>query len=160
MCAGIRGAPRGRHVSKRKGLEAYRERNELLRSMGYPSYTDYLASDLWKRIRRKVFARTTACEVCGTQKATQVHHRSYIRPVLTGHRLDLLVACCRTCHETCEFDGTRKAGMSETNTRMSKLALRNKKVLPFICRACRSNPTKPQVDRCGRCVRENRPCVV
>ena len=49
---------------KPKGWEEYRERNRLLKAMGFDTYRDYLDSDLWRRIRSVIMANQPECGLC------------------------------------------------------------------------------------------------
>lgn len=100
------------------GPRAYIVRNRELASMGYATYADYLASPLWATIRKRVFARSNACEFCG-DRATQVHHSSYHRSVLDRSNLTQLHAVCRECHLYGEYgDAGAKMFPAEATQRM------------------------------------------
>ena len=82
---------------------SYGRRNLLLKSMGYSNYNHYLQSDLWNKIRTKVFARDhSQCYGCGN-KASQVHHANYSRDVLKGKNIKCLYSVCHDCHQKIEF---------------------------------------------------------
>lgn len=85
----------------------YGKRRNNLKSMGFDSYETYLKSAIWKRIRNRVFARSSACMCCG-QRADVVHHRSYDMETLSGSTLSRLVPICDGCHHLIEFDGDKK----------------------------------------------------
>lgn len=93
-------------VSARK--EAYGARKQILKSMGFASYQAYLASDLWKRIRARVLAKSSKCSgfKCG-KRATQVHHGKYGRRELSGDDLTHLYPVCGGCHFRSEFGAGR-----------------------------------------------------
>lgn len=106
--------------------QTYGERDDLLNSLGYSSYQDYLNSPLWWQIRNAVFAMhfvpngreitvpskvngqsvfrlgSVKCRICPRQ-AKQVHHLSYARDVLLGKDLSKLIPVCRKCHELIEL---------------------------------------------------------
>jgi hypothetical protein len=67
-------------------------------------YDAYLVSDKWRAISRKVKAEAGNKCACCPNKATQVHHRCYRPRVLSGEDTSLLIALCRTCHKTVDFD--------------------------------------------------------
>ncbi len=100
--------------------QTYKARSQILASLGYARYADYLKSATWHRIRRKVFRKNAKCVVCGT-KATEVHHRSYSTKVLTGKKIGSLVPICREHHEAIEFDGERKRTIAEANQHLDLL---------------------------------------
>ena len=84
-----------------------KKRNEILLSAGYASYRSYLASDLWKEIRRACFL-LKGCKCSGCNKpATQVHHSSYTEENLLCVNLksieQTLFPVCKDCHHRCHF---------------------------------------------------------
>lgn len=81
----------------------YGVRNRVLESMGFATYADYLASNVWKQLRARKLSETPNCELCH-QKAYFIHHASYGRKVLKGERTDGLVSICEPCHKFLEFD--------------------------------------------------------
>lgn len=61
-------------------------------------YQEYLASDVWASKRERVLERAKgACEACGIEQATQVHHVTYKR--VGREPLFDLRAVCISCHE-------------------------------------------------------------
>jgi hypothetical protein len=86
----------------------YRERNALLKTLGFRTYKDYLESWLWQEIKRKAFAlHGYACVFC-KEKSILLHHKSYHRKVLLGEDLTPLAPMCRECHEMVELDSNGK----------------------------------------------------
>lgn len=137
----------------------YEQREKSLRRMRYASYVDYLDSKCWRAIRNRILKRCNGiCEVCRVASANQVHHRSYSLETMRGKRPDFLVACCRECHETAEFDGNRKTKPKEANMRMGKAARESGHVLPGICNVCKKNPTGKRLRQtvCRACRRQAR----
>jgi hypothetical protein len=64
----------------------------------------YLASQLWKRIKKRVLARDKrTCQSCGG-RGSLVHHRSYDRDVLEGRNDALLATLCAGCHNIIHFE--------------------------------------------------------
>lgn len=101
----VRGAPLPRMVPSAPAVprQFYVTRNAILASLGYPTYTEYLASDRWAGIRRSVLKRDKRlCRLCGGA-ATEVHHASYSRAALLGRDTTHLYSVCRECHEWVEF---------------------------------------------------------
>lgn len=127
----------------------YQDRNRVLREIGYPSYTDYLASALWESIKQRVYAMKGAnCFLC-EKKATVVHHRGYGREVLVGTNLSPLVPLCFLCHEKVELKSfsKEKRTLAESQGRFNALLKRRKfgtkklppeerKELPGYCSVC------------------------
>lgn len=84
-------------------MATYAERNEVLKSLGYPTYNHYLSSDLWSGIRNRVLLRDGyACNLC-IARGNAVHHLSYSREVLLGEDDSSLVTLCNRCHKKVEF---------------------------------------------------------
>jgi hypothetical protein len=68
------------------------------------SYDDYLASPLWRKIKRRILKRDEKrCRRCGGD-ADRVHHRSYAREVLDGLADECLVSLCEGCHDIIHLD--------------------------------------------------------
>jgi hypothetical protein len=104
----------------------YQARDELLVSMGYASYKEYLRSPTWRKIREKVLERANGlCELCG-EPAAEVHHLSYSKEILRGDKRKLrhLIAICRACHQSGEFAAGQKVSRPETNRRMNRPGLK------------------------------------
>lgn len=100
---------------------SYSSRNQNLLNLGFPDYAAYLASDLYRGIRRRVLAdRNHQCVCCG-QEATQVHHERYTVADLLGETIDFLQAICVRCHEDVERDGKHKRPMSSACRRLQQL---------------------------------------
>lgn len=81
--------------------EIYKIRTQKLKENGYSNYKEYLSSNEWKEIKRKIRERKGAkwnfCNICGTDKNLDVHHSSYkvIGTVNPGNTVKIL---CRECH--------------------------------------------------------------
>lgn len=100
----------------------YDSRIRNLKVIGFATYAEYLASDLWKSIRVRVFAsKGSTCVACPAF-ATQVHHNRYHKNDLLGKNLNFLVPICRTCHEVAEFDRGKKS-----TVRKARKAIRHMK---------------------------------
>jgi len=84
-------------------------------SMGYDSY---LVSNEWRRIRRKVLKEAGHKCACCRSKATQVHHRCYRPRVMSGEETSLLIALCRDCHKTVDFDEKGKVRDAHSKERV------------------------------------------
>lgn len=92
-------------------MKWYIKRSKVLRDLGFTSYQHYLASDLWKQVKRKVFQiKGKSCELCGRPAAT-VHHNRYCLGSMLGRRLKFLIPICHACHEEVEFDGDKKLSL-------------------------------------------------
>src|SRR5713226_728978 len=79
-------------------------REGILTRMGYRDYDHYLASYLWRKIKKRIKEKYDAtCFRCGGH-ASEVHHRSYTEAVLKGEDDDQLRPLCGGCHDIVEFD--------------------------------------------------------
>ena len=59
---------------------------------------DYLKSEAWKRKRYVVLKRDNwKCVYCGA-KATQVHHKNYLKKNIGKEPIEWLVSICFPCH--------------------------------------------------------------
>ena len=98
------------------------ERSEKLARMGFATYSDYLASDLWAAIRTRVLERDNCtCCVC-KREAETVHHKKYDDATMDGRRIDTMVSLCNACHYAIEFgDCGNKTGLREANRRLARL---------------------------------------
>jgi hypothetical protein len=73
-------------------------------------HREYLASNLWRRIRLRVLKRDgRICFRCGGP-GNVVHHRSYAYDVRNGDNVAPLATVCEDCHETIHFlpDGSKR----------------------------------------------------
>lgn len=113
----------GEQLGKRPDRYAqYTHRNNLLRNLGLGCYGDYLNSNLWKIIRRRVLERDKhKCRGCGAD-AWMVHHRDYEKDTLLGKRIDSLSAICGPCHKAIEFVGDTKTTVKQANELLEQLA--------------------------------------
>lgn len=89
-------------------MVTHAQRDEVLRTLGYASYDDYLAGDLWKSLRRRVFERDHyLCRLCD-RGGYVVYYLSYSMKVLGGHDLGCLTTLCHKCHDVVEFSGGKR----------------------------------------------------
>lgn len=87
-------------------FQTYQDRDALLMSLGFESYSAYLASPLWKKIRARVICRDDGkCVICKAPYEN-VHHKAYNEKVLTGRKIGNLACLCRECHRSVEFSRT------------------------------------------------------
>lgn len=101
-------------------LSAYQIRDETLRREGFRTYSEYLASDLWRKIREVVISKAKGCAVCGG-KRQHVHHRDYSRETLLGMRTDLFAVLCSHCHKVIEYAAGQKRSFEETEAVLAAL---------------------------------------
>jgi hypothetical protein len=101
------------HPKKLWSGMSYQSRFVALRDIGFSSYAEYLASDLWQEIRQKVFKiKGRFCYLCG-RPATELHHNRYHRRDLLGKRLKFINPICRKCHGEIEFREGKKSTVAE-----------------------------------------------
>lgn len=83
---------------------SYKGRAYVLFDLGFNSYQEYLASDLWRTVRAKVYRnKGLLCSVCRSP-ATEVHHKAYTKRAMLGLSIKSMFPICRTCHKSVEFD--------------------------------------------------------
>lgn len=79
------------------GRERRWRRDNLLRSLGYENYAEYIGSPQWSAVRRRYYAeREYKCALCPTAESLVLHHRTYDR--VGGEELDDLIPLCPPCH--------------------------------------------------------------
>lgn len=100
----------------------YEERDAVLRAIGFASYSDYLKSRKWARIRNRVLKKRGKCACCG-DTANEVHHKDYRQQTMIGADLSGLVPVCSACHDIAEFnsDGS-KATLAAANRSIDMLS--------------------------------------
>lgn len=67
-----------------------------MRRRKWISLTAYYDSLHWKALSKKTRKETPFCELCGSKKQLQVHHKTYKR-LYREKRTDLQVVC-KVCH--------------------------------------------------------------
>lgn len=91
-------------VGPRSGND-YQSRQSALNYIGFADYKSYLASDLWRGIRRKVYKiKGSNCYLCGAP-AQALHHNRYHKNDLLGRKLRFINPICHPCHKEIEFQG-------------------------------------------------------
>lgn len=106
-----------------EALRSYRQRLGVLRDMGFHDYDKYLASPLWRRIRRaKVREEKGICYGCGKADCFKVHHCDYSRDNLDGKTPERLMVVCDDCHSRAEFyGGSLKLGPAEATRNLREI---------------------------------------
>lgn len=101
--------------------------------MGFRSYGEYLRSDLWKRVKAKMFERKgRRCFLCNDPAYTG-HHNRYREDDLNGNCIRFLQPICRRCHDEIErwSDGTKtefyEARQRYNRARRNRVALGEQK---------------------------------
>jgi len=84
-------------------IGVYSRRKKFLSKLGFQSYADYLKSELWTKIRRRVLSRRKGCKVCGNTKYLQIHHTRYTFLNLSGKSTRYLIVLCQKCHEKVSY---------------------------------------------------------
>lgn len=109
----------GKYKPSPKGNQ-YRRRARNLVRLGFATYAEYLASDLWASIRTRVLTRDRyICRRCGG-RAWQVHHRRYVMKAMDGTNLGLLISVCGDCHQRAEMRNGKKTSLSMANHLLKK----------------------------------------
>lgn len=106
-------------------------RSEILISLGFASYAEYLKSETWQRVRRVVFEmKGRRCCCCG-KAANQIHHSSYTRRNLTGdsvNSIDLtMFPVCSECHYRIHFKGESFRKMKDARNSLNNRKRRRSK---------------------------------
>lgn len=120
-----------RHRGRSEKGDSYRSRNLVLASMGFDTYAKYLASNLWREVREKVFAaKGRCCHLCSSP-ASELHHNRYSHADLTGKCIDFIDPICRACHDRIEFDRKgRKMDLNAVRSRYHNLRNNKPKARP------------------------------
>jgi len=85
----------------------------------YKDYKDYLSSPAWHKKRTQIFIRSgKICEICKTNKAEEVHHKTYKH--IYKEPLEDLIAVCQTCHRAEHNLLTSEETEIEVNRRIEK----------------------------------------
>ena len=92
--------------------ETYSFRDTTLGYLGFSSYEEYRASDLWKNTKIAGFKyKGNTCCLCPSN-ANVLHHHSYELDVLNGTNLEPLFPMCNKCHQSLEFLNGKKRPLS------------------------------------------------
>lgn len=89
----------------------YKERDRLIAELGFDTYAEYISSELWLTIRKRVLDRDGwHCRFCGQRGSGIVHHIQYTKGNLSGSHLKHMVTVCSCCHRKVEFTrgGTKR----------------------------------------------------
>ncbi len=144
----------------KRDWKAYYQRNSLLKSLGYQCYKDYLASPLWRKIKKAALLPESICIRCRVP-AQLLHHVSYSRQVLVGEDISCLVPICHSCHGLIEFDEQgEKRTLEEANNILGlgiATKLKRKPGTFSYCRRC-GNVCKFGKNVCRRCSHERGAC--
>lgn len=107
-----------------KTLE-YSTRKAIVRGLGFKSYTGYLRSSLWKKIRRQVLERDQGlCLIClvdPPKKAQTVHHKFYSTDNMNGSSLAGLFSCCNGCHRVVEYTNKKKLDIWSSQKKLEQI---------------------------------------
>lgn len=64
-------------------------------------YKNYIASPEWQALRKRIIAERKVCEICGSEKMLQVHHKTYEN--FEHEKDEDLQLLCHECH--CKVHG-------------------------------------------------------
>jgi hypothetical protein len=119
----------------------YRARSGYLRKLGFRSYKEYLRSQLWAGIRKRVFEKKGRKCICCGEHATLVHHVEYTHSNLAGETLVGLEPLCQECHKSIEF-GPR-GGKRSARHAFTALCFKVSRALgpksKYVCANCESS---------------------
>src|SRR6185312_10043229 len=91
------------------------------------SYKDYLASDLWKEVRSKVYrAKGGLCYLCGAQ-SDALHHNRYSRADLLGQTIKFINPICDECHKSIEFQDGKKVPLTKAARKFKRIRNSNRR---------------------------------
>lgn len=133
---------------------SYNGRLKSLLELGFSSYEEYLASELWAGIRRRVLDRDKGvCRLC-KGPANQVHHLWYGYSDLIGKKLSNLKSICNDCHQDVEFEDGKKVSVLKARVRYflikrGKMSAAKKERKAARLRESEEVPTNPQETRSG-----------
>ena len=106
----------------------FAERDKNLRLLGFGSYDQYLASDLWDWIKSQLQKTANGyCWCCRASMGLQWHHRNYDLPTLAGNFSDgmfSVIQLCQKCHMTIHCEDGVWFSMDRVEERMSVLEMR------------------------------------
>lgn len=75
------------------------------------SYEEFLESDYWIQVRKRVLARDGfRCQSCDSKKTLHVHHLTYKNHGQEHEHLEDLVTLCARCHEQAHPEKTKLTG--------------------------------------------------
>jgi hypothetical protein len=136
-----------RYRQRGKNMPCYEEREQVLRSVGYTSYSEYLKSPEWQAIRKAQLGYCPDCLVCG-RKADQVHHLSYSPETILGWQSRDLASLCRACHRSIELDGKKKRTLIAANQELLRGVQANgNRQLVALLQACIAKATRADARR-------------
>lgn len=78
---------------------AYVDWSEISEYIKEMSYSDFLKTPYWKAISERIRYRAkNKCQMCGSDKNLNVHHRSYENHGDEIHHMEDLICICGNCH--------------------------------------------------------------
>jgi len=80
--------------------DTWKIRDAILKEIGFSSYSDFLNSEYWKRIKEKAFNRKYyhKCSICGSYSNIELHHKHYDL-MGNANELNAILPVCRLHHE-------------------------------------------------------------
>ncbi|HEU4682959.1 MAG TPA: HNH endonuclease signature motif containing protein [Nitrospira sp.] len=119
------------HPQARRRPQRISEFHEKLKSLGFKSYQEYLASEHWISLRKRYWQSKLPkrCHGCGLTQGLQLHHRKYAR--LGEERLNDLILVCSDCHREIHAyekrTGQNMWGVTNIVLRAKRKALKNQR---------------------------------
>lgn len=112
-------------------IRQYGARNRKLKKYGYANYEDYLKSEEWREIKRKVESRGghwKICEVCVSTEKIQLHHVRYSG--IGKGNLNNLKPLCNSCHfKVHQITLKGKCGLKTAVRKLKKIHKRVKNLI-------------------------------
>lgn len=124
----------------------FQERDDALAQLGFASYSDYLASDLWQWVRG-LLKDKRECQACKCTTGLAWHHRDYSIPILVGNFCDdSIVRLCNKCHNAIHQEDGHWFDMEEVDRRFIQLTKDFNRCDGDRLKACRTAFYMPQTD--------------
>lgn len=122
---------------------SYVKRDEILLSMGYPSYKAYLSSSVWRDFRDNFLIQNKKCYGC-FGPSELIHHANYDENTLKLVSHKHLIPICHSCHTHIEFVDGRKIDGRQANKRLHKLREKNSGRSNQSNKLIKIKPSKPK----------------
>lgn len=112
--------------SKKKILKRKDIFQKELDGLKNKSYFDFLKSEYWNGIRKKILKRDNyKCTICYSTKDLQVHHTTYKNHFSEHKHLNDLITCCDKCHTNIHVNSSAKTKVKMEEKNIGKVCLRN-----------------------------------
>jgi hypothetical protein len=111
---------------KSSNCGAFCQRDDVIRSIGFESYADYLQSALWEWVKTTLLddPSSNRCLCCGSRTGLVWHHRDYRIELLVGNFSNwppIIVRLCNDCHRAIHGDEKQWFEMEIVDERLREL---------------------------------------